>query len=268
MQTELEITIRSMGLRKSILWTESDTQEEIYRYCKILGVTALSCAAITCSTWLVVSTASPVLFEMFISGLSAGGFAWLKLIWQEAFEGDVDLMNYAKIFGLHFLAGAIAGGGALCFTAGITGICCASIPAAHVTYFQYVLSKVVSRALDGFASSVASDVQKVYFNGFETKFKQIVGNALQKAAKLGFIGMISGLLSIAVNKYFEDFSMKKEEYVREGTVPFKCNLFRKATEKITETALDSLDILKSYFAMFVPYAKSFSKHVLSYMWNS
>lgn len=165
MQTQLEITIRSMGL----------------------------------------PTASPVLFEMFISGLSAGGIAWVKLIWQEVFEGDADLMNYDKIFGLHFLAGAIAGEGTLCFTAGITGICCASIRAAHVTYFQYVLFKVVSRALVGFTSSVASDVQKVYINGFETKFKQIVGNALQKAAKLGFIGMTSGLLSIAVNKYFEDF---------------------------------------------------------------
>lgn len=62
--------------------------------------------------------------------------------------------------------------------------------------------------------------------------------------------------------------MKKEEYVREGTVPFKCNLFRNATEQITETALDSLDKLKSYLAMFELYAKRFSKHVLSYMGNS
>lgn len=109
-QTELSIKIRSIynKVRKLFWWAECETQEETYRYYKRLGVTALSSIASTYGVWLTACTAAPVVSEMCIAGLNAGGVHCLKNIWEEGYERDVFLMSYAKTFGLNFLAGAVS----------------------------------------------------------------------------------------------------------------------------------------------------------------
>lgn len=179
-KTELKIKIRSIynKVRKLFLWTECETEEEKYRYCKRLGVTALSFNAFACGLWLTACTAAPVVSRMCIAGFNAGGVQCLNNIWEEGYEKDVFLMNYAKIFGLNFLAGAVSIGAAIRLTAKIAEVCCASVPAAYVSYWQYVAVKAASCAIRGLVFSLASDAVKKCVKGVYIPCKQIARNAL------------------------------------------------------------------------------------------
>lgn len=190
---------------KSIFWSECETKEQKYKYRKRLAMMALSVGiglgGLVLSLFTAGAAAPAVVGICGTLGagcLGGGVQSAVRIVNRKSIEKGCDVKDYAKSFGLGFVAGAVTGGAGVGISAGIAGIGSAATQVSSATVMELIGMGASSAVVGGTAFSLASDAEKKFVDGVDVTLKQVVGLAIVGAVIGGVTGTAVGAVSGAV----------------------------------------------------------------------
>lgn len=237
---------------KSIFWSEYETKEQKRNYRKRLAMMALSFGVGVgglALNLLTAGAAAPVVVGLcgtLGTGCIGGGVqSLIRTVSRQSIEKGCDMKDYAKTFGLGFVAGAVTGGAGVGISAGIAGIGSAATPISATTVTEFIGIGANTAAIGGTTCSLARDFERKIVDGDEVTGMQFVGHALVGAVIGAATGSAVGAVSGAVANLSAEISSTNIEGrlvpgMRRYGVLLAKGLSKGVTNKSTECVLGSV----------------------------
>lgn len=237
---------------KSIFWSEYESKDQKQNYRKRLAMMAMSVGVGVGGLALTVLTAglaAPVVVGVcgaLGAGCLGGGVqSAIRTVSRKSIEKGCDVKDYAKSFGLGFVAGAVTGGAGVGISAGIAGIGSAATHVSATTVTELIGMGSSTAAIGGMAFSLAADSEKKFVDGVDVTWKQFVGHAAVGAVIGAATGSAVGAVSGAVAGLSAEISSTNIEGklvpgMRRYGVMLAKGLSKSVTNKSTECVLESV----------------------------